>query len=92
LRRAIPELLAVAVGRFDIAKSLPAPTATEALKRIAELDEIEGEIRGKSADERRAVRQQKTKPLAEESVPRTDCWGFAVVAVGQPFRLRGPCK
>jgi transposase len=65
LRRAIPELLAVAVGRFDIAKSLPAPTATEALKRIAELDEIEGEIRGKSADERRAVRQQKTKPLAE---------------------------
>src|SRR5262249_9567655 len=50
---------------FDIAKSPPAPTATEALKRIAELYEIEGEIRGKSADERRAVRQQKTKPLAK---------------------------
>jgi transposase len=50
---------------FDIAKSPPAPTAAEALKRIAELYEIEGEIRGKSADERRAVRQQKTKPLAE---------------------------
>jgi transposase len=42
---------------FDIAKSPPAPTATEALKRIAELYEIEGEIRGKRADERRAVRQ-----------------------------------
>jgi hypothetical protein len=28
---------------FDIAKSPPAPTATEALKRIAELYEIEGE-------------------------------------------------
>jgi transposase len=50
---------------FDIAKSPPAPTATEALKRIAELYEIEDEIRGNSADERRAVRQQKTKPLAE---------------------------
>ena len=32
-------------------------TATEALKRIAELYEIEGEIGGKSADERRAVQQ-----------------------------------
>jgi hypothetical protein len=50
---------------FDIAKSPPAPTATEALKRIAELYEIEGEIRGKSADERRTVRQQKSKPLAD---------------------------
>jgi transposase len=50
---------------FDIAKSPPTPTATEALKRIAALYEIEGEIRGKSADERRAVRQQRTKPLAE---------------------------
>ena len=50
---------------FDIAKSPPAPTATEALKRIAELYEIEDEIRGNSADERRTVRQQKTKPLAE---------------------------
>ena len=50
---------------FDIAKSPPAPIATEALKRIAELYEIEAEIRGKSADERRAMRQQKAKPLGE---------------------------
>jgi transposase len=48
---------------FDIAKSPPAPIAAEALKRIAELYEIEAEIRGNSADERRAVRQKKTKPL-----------------------------
>ena len=48
---------------FDIAKSPPAPIAAEALKRIAELYEIEAEIRGTSADERRAVRQEKTKPL-----------------------------
>ncbi len=50
---------------FDIAKSPPAPIATEVLKRIAELYEIEAEIRGKSADQRRAVRQEMTKPLAE---------------------------
>src|SRR5205823_14428015 len=48
---------------FDLTKSPPAPIATEALKRIAELYEVEAEIRGNSAEERRAVRQQKTKPL-----------------------------
>ena len=48
---------------FDLAKSPPAPIATEALKRIAELYEIEAEIRGDSAEERRALRQEKTKPL-----------------------------
>jgi transposase len=48
---------------FDLAKTAPAPIATEALKRIAELYEIEAEIRGKNAEERQAVRQQKTKPL-----------------------------
>jgi hypothetical protein len=46
-----------------MAKSPPAPIATEALKRIAELYAIEAEIRGKSADERRAMRQEKTRPL-----------------------------
>jgi transposase len=50
---------------FDLAKSPPAPIATEALKRIAELYEIEAEIRGKSAEERLAVRQAKTRPLVE---------------------------
>jgi len=48
---------------FDLAKSPPAPIAVEALKRIAELYQIEAEIRGKSARERRAARQEKTKPL-----------------------------
>ena len=50
---------------FDLAKSPPAPIATEALKRIAELYEIEAEIRGKTAEERQAARQEKTKPLVE---------------------------
>ena len=48
---------------FDLAKSPPAPIATEALKRMAELYQIEAEIRGKSAEERRTVRQEKTTPL-----------------------------
>jgi transposase len=48
---------------FDIARSPPAPIAAEALNRIAELYQIEAEIRGMSADERRTVRQQKSKPI-----------------------------
>ena len=39
--------------------------ATEALQRIAQFYQIETGIRGSSADERQAVRQQKTKPLVE---------------------------
>src|SRR3954451_24559230 len=48
---------------FDIAKGGSAPIASEALDRIAALYAIEKMIRGKSADERRAVRQEKSKPL-----------------------------
>jgi transposase len=48
---------------FDLAKSPPAPIATEALERIAALYRIEAEIRGTSADERRAARQERSRPL-----------------------------
>ncbi len=48
---------------FDIAKGGSAPIASEALERIAALYAIEKTIRGKSADERRAVRQDNSKPL-----------------------------
>jgi transposase len=48
---------------FDIAKVGPAPIAREALQRIAALYEIEAEIRGKSAAERQAGRQARSKPL-----------------------------
>jgi len=48
---------------FDIAK--PSPIAEEALVRISALYRIEEEIRGQSAEVRRAVRQEKTKPLVE---------------------------
>jgi len=39
--------------------------AADALARIAALYAIEAEIRGRSADERHAIRQQKTKPLTD---------------------------
>jgi transposase len=48
---------------FEIAQRGDAPIATEAVARIGRLYEIEKDIRGKSADERRAVRQQKSAPL-----------------------------
>jgi len=48
---------------FDIAKGGSAPIASEALERIATLYAIEKTIRGRSADARRAVRQEKSKPL-----------------------------
>jgi transposase len=48
---------------FDIAKGGDAPIASEALERIAALYVIEKTIRGRSADARRAVRQERSKPL-----------------------------
>lgn len=48
---------------FDIAKDGCAPIASEALERIAALYAIEKTIRGQSAGARRAVRQEKSKPL-----------------------------
>jgi transposase len=51
---------------YDIAQGSPSPIATEALQRIAVLYQIETEIRGQSAEARRAVRQDRTKPVVEE--------------------------
>jgi transposase len=48
---------------FDIAKDGYAPIASETLDRIAALYAIEKTIRGDSAGARRAVRQEKSKPL-----------------------------
>jgi len=53
-------------GFFDIAKGGNAPIASEALERIAALYVIEKTIRGKSAGERRAARQERSKPLVLE--------------------------
>jgi transposase len=51
---------------FDIHKTQGSGIADEALKRIAKLYEIEKSARGKSPDERWAIRQEKAKPTFDE--------------------------
>lgn len=50
---------------YELAAAGPAPIATEALERIAALYQIETEIRGRSAEARRLVRQDRTRPLLD---------------------------
>jgi transposase len=54
---------------YELAQAGAAPIACEALTRIAALYRIEGEIRGRSAEERHAVRQQRGLPLVEAFQP-----------------------
>ncbi|MGD9925730.1 MAG: IS66 family transposase [Pseudorhodoplanes sp.] len=54
---------------YELAIAGPAPIASAALKRIAELYAVETEIRGHSADERRAIRQEKSRPVLDELEP-----------------------
>lgn len=51
---------------YDIAKGGNAPIATEILRRIGQLYDIEAEIRGRSSEERRAVRQARAKNLVDD--------------------------
>ena len=50
---------------YDIHVANKSPLAEEALQRIAALYEIEADIRGVAAEHRRAVRQQRSRPLVE---------------------------
>lgn len=50
---------------FELAKLTKAPIALEAVRRIDELFDIEREINGKPPDERKAMRQETSKPLLE---------------------------
>jgi transposase len=68
---------------FDITKKAPAPLADEALRRVAALYAIEAEIRGRSADERRAVRQERSRPLVD---------GLKLWFEAQLVRLSGKSK
>ena len=54
---------------YELAAAGPAPIASEALERIAGLYAIENEIRGRSADERRAVRQERSRPIIDDLEP-----------------------
>ena len=50
---------------YDLYEAHNSAVAKEALERIAALYAIEGEIRGRSAEERRAVRSERGRPLLE---------------------------
>jgi transposase len=54
---------------YELAVAGPAPIASEALKRIAELYTVEAECRGRNADERRALRQEKSRPILDALEP-----------------------
>ena len=54
---------------YELAAAGSAPIAGEALRRIAELYKIEDDIRGRAADERRAVRQERSRPIVEAFEP-----------------------
>ena len=51
---------------FELAELQKAPLAIEAVRRIDELFAIEREINGQLADQRRAVRQERSKPLVDD--------------------------
>jgi transposase len=48
---------------YEIHRSTGSPLAEEALRRIGELYAIEAEVRGRPAEERRAARQERSRPL-----------------------------
>jgi hypothetical protein len=50
---------------YELHLAHASPIAAEAMKRIAELYAIEGEIRGRPPDERLALRNSRTRPLLE---------------------------
>src|SRR3954454_17182534 len=54
---------------YELATPGPAPIASEALEHIAALYAVEKDIRGRGTDERRAARQQKSKPLVDAFEP-----------------------
>ena len=54
---------------YELAAAGPAPIASEALERIAALYRIESDIRGHSAAERCAMRQEKTRPVIDGLKP-----------------------
>ena len=54
---------------YELAAANAAPIATEALERIKALYVIEKDLRGRSPDHRRAVRQEKSRPLVDSLEP-----------------------
>src|SRR4051812_12965567 len=50
---------------YEIRQATGSPLAEEALRRIGELYAIETEVRGRPAEERRAIRQERSKPIVD---------------------------
>jgi transposase len=50
---------------FEVFETTKSPIAEEALRRIQELYAIEADIKGRPADQRRAERQRRSKPLLD---------------------------
>ena len=66
-RRGFFELADIEKHARSAKKGRPiSPIALEAVRRLDALFEIERDINGRSADERRAVRQEKSKPLLDD--------------------------
>jgi transposase len=53
----------------DVHQATSSPIAAEALKTIAALYRVEGEIRGRSADHRRRLRAAKSRPILDAFKP-----------------------
>ncbi|MFG1379836.1 IS66 family transposase, partial [Xanthobacter autotrophicus] len=54
---------------YELAQAGPALIASEALLRIADLYRVEAAIRGRAPDERRAARQEKSRPITNALEP-----------------------
>ncbi len=54
---------------YELAAAGPAPIATEALARIGALYAIESDIKGRTPDDRRAARQEKSRPILDALEP-----------------------
>jgi transposase len=54
---------------YELAAAGPAPIANEALRRITALYRIEEEFRGRPAEERRALRQERSRPIVDDLEP-----------------------
>jgi transposase len=50
---------------YEIHQATGSPLAEEALRQIRELYVIEAEVRGRPAEDRRATRQERSKPIVE---------------------------
>ncbi len=69
-RRGFFELADIEKNAREGKKGKPlSPIALEAVRRLDVLFEIERAINGRSAEERRAARQEKSKPLLEACMP-----------------------